>query len=94
MDWANFIKFKDIEYVAGPGVRDPVIDDADVGAEFARTTFKTSGTVCDLSYRTQNGHAAFLEPGTPVFMIYGAAAEERLAVFVDGQWVVYEALKR
>lgn len=92
IDWVNFVKFNGIEYVNGPTPQvGRAIEAADLGPEFARVQFKVSGNVCTPDYRTQDGHAGFLEKGTPVFTIKGYKPEFRLAAWQDQRLVVFEA---
>jgi hypothetical protein len=94
IDWVNFIKLDGITYVAaapfGPGVgRD--LRQSDLGAEVARIAFKLDGNVNDPSYRSKDGDAAFLEPGTPVYVLRGYSPSFRLAASLRGGLVLYEA---
>jgi hypothetical protein len=53
--------------------------------------FRLSGNVHDPDYRSQNGDAAFLEPGTSVFTINGYQPAFRLAVPQNGEILLFEA---
>ncbi len=89
IDWVNFIKLDGISYLGEryKGGRDLV--DEDLGPEFTRVTFKVADNVCDSSYKSKHGDAAFLEPGTPVYTVKGYKAEFLLAARLDGRLIKY-----
>lgn len=94
IDWIDFVKFDGITYVAVAQRGTPVgreLRDSDLGREFARTTFKLDGNVNDPSYRTRDGDAAFLEPGTAVYALRSYSTTFRLAARSRGSVVLYEA---
>ncbi len=89
IDWVNFVKFNDIMYVDG-GNPGRTLAEADLGPEFAKVRQKLAGTVGDPTYRSQNGDAAFLEAGTPVFAIKGFAPSTMLAAHLQDHLVLYQ----
>ena len=91
IDWVNFIQVGSVQYVAGPA-SPTVIADSDLGQEFARVKFKVDGNVCDPNYRTKDGDAAFLEPGTPIYEVKGHVPAEQLAARMNGTILVYRAV--
>jgi len=90
IDWVNFIQVGSMQYVAGQQSPTP-LQESDLGAVYAHVKFKVSGNVCDPNYRLNDGDAAFLDGGTPVYQINGEPAIERLAARFDGRILVYEA---
>lgn len=91
IDWVNFVQVGSVQYVAGPA-SPSVIPDSDLGPEFARVKFKVDGNVCDPNYRTKDGDAAFLEPGTPIYEVKGHVPAELLAARMNGTILVYRAV--
>jgi hypothetical protein len=91
IDWVNFIQVGSMQYVAG--LQAPtILQEADLGAVYARVKFKLSGNVCDPSYRVKDGDAAFLDPGTPIYQVKGQPPTKQLAARFNGQMVVYNAM--
>jgi hypothetical protein len=76
---------------ASPPRTDKGLEQAGLGAEFAQVQFRLSGNMYDPDYRSQNGDAAFLEPGTSVFTINGYQPAFRLAVPQNGEILLFEA---
>ena len=92
LDFVNFMKFDGITYVASrlPATVGRAITQADLGPEFAKTSFKASGNVTNLSYRIKDGDAAFLDAGTPVYAVKGYAPSFRLAARQKGLLELFE----
>ncbi len=97
VEWLHFIKFGDITYVAKGSLAGPVAIDGervltveDLGAELYRVAFRLEGYVGS-SYRSQDGDAGHLNPGTPVYTVSGYAPEFRLATASEGQVTLFEA---
>ena len=91
IDWVNFIQVGVTQYVAGqesPGV----LQETDLGPIYAHVKFKVAGNVCDPSYRLNDGDAAFLDPGTPIYQVNGHVASEQLAARFNGAIVLYQAM--
>jgi hypothetical protein len=91
IDWVSFIKFNGITYLQVRPGQTQGLAQTDLGAEFAQVQFKLSGNVHDPSYRSKNGDAAFLEPGTSVFTVNGYQPTFRLAVPQNGEILLFEA---
>ena len=89
VDWVDFIQFDEIRYFrASPPV---AIDDSYLGTQFAQVKFNVSDNVTDPYYRSEDGDAAFLDVGTPVYEVRGYSPNFRLAASFDGQLILYEA---
>ncbi len=91
IDWVNFIQVGSTQFVAGP--QSPtVLQESDLGPVYAHVKFKVSGNVCDPSYRVKDGDAAFLDPGTPIYVINGQSPAVELAARFSGRILVYSAM--
>ena len=97
VDWIHFIKFGGITYQANgyfsgtvtvDGERDLSVED--LGPEFYRVAFRLKGYVGRI-HLSQNGDAAYLDPGTPVYTVNGYAPEFRLATINDGKVTLFQA---
>ena len=91
IDWVNFIQVGSTQFVAGPQSQ-TVLRESDLGPVYAHVKYKVSGNVCDPSYRPKDGDAAFLDPGTPIYVISGQSPAVELAARFSGQIVVYRAV--
>jgi hypothetical protein len=90
IDWVDFVQFNGITYLRNIE-SDAPLQETDLGAPYATVHFKMSGNIDDPSYRSKDGDAAFLEPGTIMYEIHGYSPTVRLATHVDGQIALYEA---
>jgi hypothetical protein len=91
IDWVNFIQVGSTQYVAGP--QSPtVLQVSDLGPIVTHVNFKVSGNICDPSYRSKDGDAAFLDPGTPIYQVKGQAPSVQLAAKFDNQYLAYRAM--
>ena len=63
-DWVDFVKFEGITYIANRGPGKASVDD--LGKERYRIAFKLQH-FAGFGYRSQDGDAAYLNPGTPIF---------------------------
>jgi hypothetical protein len=91
IDWVNFIKLNGTTYLATQSDGGRALEQADLGQQIAQVQFKVADNVTDPSYRTKDGDAAFLNPGTPIYTVQGYAPQSRLAAQHDGQITLYEA---
>jgi hypothetical protein len=91
IDWVNFIQVGSTQYVAGQQPS-TVVQESDLGPVFAHVKFKVSGNVCDPNYKVKDGDAAFLDPGTPLYLVSGHPATAELAARFSGSIVVYSAM--
>lgn len=93
VDWIDFVQFGGIQYLAvdfGGGAVGRGLVDADLGSEFARVQFKHAERHLFGHECCQDGDAAFLDAGTPVYSVKGYKAEFRLAARGEGGLVLYE----
>lgn len=91
IDWVNSIQFQGITYLATYSRVGRKLQESDLGPIFATVRFKLEGNVNDPGYRSKDGDAAFLDPGTPVYTLKGSSSQFRLAAYQDGQLILYEA---
>jgi len=94
IDWIDFVQFNGINYIAvdyfgGAAGRDLV--EADLGPEFAQVKFKHEQQHLFGHECCRDGDAAFLDAGTPVYIVKGYHPEFRLAAYRDDRLVLYEA---
>jgi hypothetical protein len=91
IDWLNFVQFHGIMYTSPtiPVGRAPTDDD--LGPLFATVHFTLADNVHDLGYQVQDGDAAYLAAGTPVYSVKGYATTFRLAAQFAGHLTFYEA---
>ena len=92
IDWVNFIEVGSTQYVAGLGASPTALPESDLGAVYAHVRFRVSGHVCDPHYKLKDGDAAFLDPGTPIYMVAGHPPSEELAARFNGSMRVYRVL--
>jgi hypothetical protein len=90
IDWVNFVRFGGITYLASFDTG-RALQPADLGARFAAVRFRLDGNVHDASRQTEDGDAAYLDAGTPVYRVNGYAPTFRLAAHQDGRIVLFEA---
>jgi len=93
-DWIDFVQFGRIQYIAvdyGVGAVGRALVDADLGPEFAQVQFKQAEPHVFGHECCQDGDAAFLDAGTPVYIVKGYKPEFRLAAHREGRLVLYEA---
>ena len=90
VDFANIMQFDGIEY---HGVDDAgrVLTEADVGPEYARVRCKLQDHAYQPIEGLQDGDAALLDPGTPVYSVRGYRPSFRLAVRQQDRWVLFES---
>jgi hypothetical protein len=91
IDWVDFIKFNGITYLASFDHTGRPLQESDLGPIFASVQFRLDGNVHDPDYHSQDGDAAFLDAGTPVYMVRGYKPQFRLAAHRDGSIVLFEA---
>ena len=91
IDYVNFFQFNGIRYISGLTPEfGRTLTASDLGPVYAKVHAKLSGNVSDPNYRSQDGDAAYLDPGTPVYEVKGYAATFRLAAYLDGRLDLYE----
>jgi hypothetical protein len=90
IDWVDFVRFGGITYLANfHAGRD--IQQTDIGPQFATVRHTLSGTVNDPNYQTEDGAAAYIAAGSPVYRVNGYAPTFRLAADRGGRFMLYEA---
>ena len=90
IDWVNFVRFGGITYLASFNAGRE-LQPADLGPQFAAVRSRLEGNVHDANYQTQDGDAAFLDVGTPVYQVQGFAPTFRLAAYQNGKLALFEA---
>ena len=95
--WVDAVRFGGITYMANwevdktsARVGEGLLTPEALAPELFRVAFRLKG-YAGSSYRTQDGDATFLDPGTLVYAVKGHAPEFRLGAFVNGRFTVYEA---
>lgn len=92
IDWSDFIRFGGTTYLPWHIDKDPPLQDEDLGPLFGRVEFKYDGIVTDPFYSPDNrkdGDAAYLEIGTPVYIVDGYKPEFILAARRNGKLSLY-----
>lgn len=91
VDYFDLVRWNGIDYMASFAQVGRAITDADLGPEYFRVkqTLATAGR--GAYYQVQDGDAAFVPTGNPVFTLRGYAPTFRLAAHHDGRLVLYEA---
>ena len=89
--WKYVVRFGGITYAMMESQEaDRPLDERDLGPKFAEVRRNVSDE--GPGYRTKDGDAAYLEPGTPVYEVSGYASPFRLAVRQRGDLMLYEAV--
>lgn len=91
IDWVDFVQWNGITYLTSmappaAGAADPVL-----GPQVATTTRKLADNETDPHHKLQDGEAAFLAPGTPIYSLRDYKASFRVAVKGANGIVIYEA---
>ena len=97
ISWVPMVKFDGIQYMRRWDLVGKITraDHADLtedhlGPELYRTAFRLDGYAGPF-YRSQDGDATFLNPGTRVYAVKGYAPEFRLVTLEGGRPTLYEA---
>lgn len=90
IDWVNFVRFDGITYLANLNAGRE-LQPADLGPQFTTVRHRLEGNVSDPNYQSQDGDAAFLDTGAPVYRVNGYAPTFRLAAHQNGKIVLFEA---
>jgi hypothetical protein len=91
IDWVNFVKLNGITYSADLTYAGRELEKSDLGSAYANVKFKVADNISDSNYMIKDGDAAFLEAGTPVYTVNGYKPEFRLAAYLNGRIVLFEA---
>ena len=90
-DYIDFVKWNGIDYWNSFATVGRQITDADLGPEhfWVKRTLATASL--GFSYQIQDGDAAYVATGEPVYTVRGYAPSFRLAARRDGRLTLYEA---
>jgi hypothetical protein len=90
-DYANFVKLNGITYTADRPVVGRTPGDGDLGPVQARVRCSLRDKMDPLRGEPQDGDAAYLEAGSPLYQVRGYETTFRLAARQDGRVVIFEA---
>ncbi|HEU4397142.1 MAG TPA: hypothetical protein VFU54_04790 [Actinomycetota bacterium] len=90
-DHVNFVKLNGITYTADRPVVGRTLGDGDLGPVHARVRCSLREKMDPTRGGLQDGDAAYLEAGSPLYQMRGYRPTFRLAARQDGQLVVFEA---
>ena len=99
IDWIDLVQFNGIQYIAVGGYMGSYFEgadahnlvDADLGPEFAKVEYKYDEPHVFSHECCRDGDAAYLDAGTPVYIVKGYNPEFRLAAYRDDRLVLFEA---
>lgn len=91
IDWVDFVQFGGITYQAVSKRPGRPLSANDLGPVFATVRFQLNGHVHTANYHAKDGDAAYLAPGTKVYLVNGYTAAFRLAAYEQGSLTLYEA---
>lgn len=91
IDYVDFVKWRGIDYSAPHSGAGRPISDADLGPAYFVVTQTVATAGRGPGYQIQDGDAAFVRSGEPVYTVHGYAPTFRLAARHDGRLVLYEA---
>jgi len=90
-DYRNFVKLNQITYTADRPVVGRTLDDGDLGPVQARVRCSLREKMDPTRGEPQDGDAAYLEAGSPLYQVRGYRPTFRLAARQDGRLVIFEA---
>lgn len=90
-DYVNFLKLNGITYTAERPVVGRKLGDGDLGPVHARVRCSLREKMDPKRGELQDGDAAYLEAGSPLYGVRGYRPTFRLAARQDGQLVIFEA---
>ncbi len=91
IDWVDFVRFGGITYLAAGDRGSRALADHNLGSVYTRVRHMLYGHVTDPGYHTQEGDAAFLPIGTPLYVVSDYAPWFRLAAGHATRIRLYEA---
>lgn len=91
IDYVNFVKLDGITYIADQPVVGRMLGDGDLGPVYATVRCSLRDKMDPERRGPQDGDAAYLDAGTPVYEVRGYRPTFRLAARQDGRLVVFEA---
>ena len=90
-DWLNLIRFDDTLYYMRSKITDePQMDQSMLGPVLYRVAFGLDANLLPSGYQAQNGDAALLALGTPIYSIDGYSPFDKLAAIVEGEVWLFE----
>ena len=90
-DYVNFVKLNQITYTADRPVVGRTLREGDLGPVHAKVRCSLGGKMDPTRGEPQDGDAAYLEAGSPLYLVDGYRPTFRLAARQDGRLVVFEA---
>lgn len=90
VDYVDLVKWSGIEYTAAFATVGRPLTDADLGREYFRVKQTLASAGRGIGYQIQDGDAAFVPTGEPVYALRDYAPTFRLAARHDGRLVLYE----
>ena len=90
-DYLNFVKLNGITYTADRPVVGRTLGDGDLGPVHARVRCSLRDRMDPERGEPQDGDAAYLEAGSPLYQVRGYQPTFRLAARQDGRLVIFEA---
>src|SRR5215218_5021682 len=90
-DYVNFVKLHGITYTADGPVVGRTLGDGDLGPVHARVRCSLREKMDPTGGELQDGDAAYLEAGSPLYRVRGYRPTFRLAARQDGRLVLFEA---
>ena len=88
IDWVDFVKLNDITYLRTNQIA--AINESDL-SPYDKISYKVADNVRNPAYKIKNGDAAYLEMGTPVYLLGGYAPDFRLVVRNNQGFIIFEA---
>ena len=90
-DYVNFVKLNGVTYTADGPVVGRTLGDGDLGPVHARVRCSLREKMDPTGGELQDGDAAYLEAGSPLYRVGGYRPVFRLAARQDGRLVIFEA---
>src|SRR5712671_5802299 len=69
IDWVDFVQWNGVTYLAATGPGSAPASQPAVGAQIGTTKRKLEGNETNPSHKNQDGDAAFLDVGTPIYRL-------------------------
>jgi len=91
VDYVNFVKLNGITYTADGPVVGRTLGDGDLGPVHATVRCSLRDKLDPKRQEPQDGDAAYLDAGSPLYRVRGYRPTFRLAARQDGRLVVFEA---
>ena len=90
IDYVDVVQLGGITYQKAWTSPGRPLQEGDLGAQYGTVKVRLEGSQ-DVNHQLQDGDAAFLYPGTPIFRVKGYAASFRLAARESGALALYES---